>query len=162
MPIYFLVREVIDPANGQRIGALVPAGPADRSSMRELGLRRNVRVRAVLSRPRNARFNRLVHGMGRLLAENIDRFQGKRAHEAIKALQVEAGVCCTLVDFELPGVGTLAFKEPQSLSFDSMSEEIFQDFWRRLCVWLIEKDWPDLSEEKITQMAEFEAFGEMA
>lgn len=162
LPVYFLVREVIDPATGERIGALVPATDADRAAMRERAFRRNAKVRAQLTQPRNERFNRLVHGMGRLLAENLERFRGKQAHDAIKVLQAESGVYCTQTAYELPGLGTLMRSEPQSLSFDSMGEEVFQDFWRQVCSYLIEKDWPDLDEDRLTEMAEFEAFKEAA
>lgn len=43
-----------------------------------------------------------------------------------------------------------------------MGEEVFQDFWRQVCSYLIEKDWPDLDEDRLTEMAEFEAFKEAA
>lgn len=158
LPVYLMVREVIDPATGKRIGALVPATDADRSILREREFKRNVRVRANLTQPRNERFNRLVHGMGKVLAANLDRFRGKQAHDAIKVLQAEADVYCSHTAYELPGLGTLTRSEPQSLSFDSMGEEIFQDFWHQVCAHLIEKDWPTLDEDRLTEMAEFEAF----
>ena len=162
LPVYLVVREVIDPATGKRIGALVPATDADRAAMRDRAFRRNTRVRAQLTQPRNERFNRLVHGMGKLLAANLDRFRGKQAHDAIKALQAEANVYCYQTAYELPGLGTLMRSEPQSLSFDSMGEETFQDFWRQACAYLIERDWPSLDEDRLTEMAEFEAFKETA
>ncbi len=158
LPVYLLVREVIDPATGKRIGALVPSSDADRSILRDRGFKRNVKVRAQLTQPRNERFNRLVHGMGRVLAENLERFRGKQAHDAIKALQAESGVYCTQTAYELPGLGTLMRSEPQSLSFDNLGEDLFQDFWRQVCAYLIETDWPSLDEDRLTEMAEFEAF----
>ena len=63
---------------------------------------------------------------------------------------------------ELVGIGELIIKRPQSLSFDSMSEEVFQDFWQQCCAYLVATDWPTLTEERLTQMADFEAFQEAA
>lgn len=162
LPIYFLVREVIDPATGRRIGALVPASDADRALMRDRSFRRNTKVRAQLTQPRNEKFNRLVHGMGKVLAQNLDRFRGKQAHDAIKALQAESGVYCDRVEYDLGALGKLIRLEPQSLSFDAMGEEAFQDFWRQACAYLVETDWPTLTEDRLTEMAEFEAFKETA
>ena len=102
MPIYFVIREVIDPVTGQRIGAMVPASDADKAMMRERSFRRSTKVRAVLTQPRNERFNRLVHGLGAVLAANLDRFTGKQAHAAVKALQTEALVYCDEEVFDLP------------------------------------------------------------
>ena len=162
MPIYFVVREVIDPATGKRIGALVPASDADKSLMRERGFRKSTKVRAALTQPRNERFNRLVHGLGNVLASNLDRFTGKQAHAAVKALQTEALVYCDVEVFDLPGLGQLTRHIPQSLSFDSMGEDAFQDFWAKCCAYLVATDWPTLTAERLTEMAEFESFKEVA
>lgn len=162
MPIYFVIREVIDPATGKRIGALVPATDSDKSLMRERGFRLSTKVRAALTQPRNERFNRLVHGLGRVLAQNIDRFTGKQSHDALKALQLESGVYCDEEVFDLPGLGRLTRHTPQSLSYDSMGEEIFQDFWAKCCAHLVATDWPTLTEERLTEMAEFDSFKEVA
>ena len=185
--IYFTVREVVDPASGKRIGALVPTTDADRSMMRERAFRRNARVRAALTQPRNEKFNRLVHGLGKVLAQNLDRFTGKQAHAAVKALQLESGVYCVECDIDasplidavlgaaesilgraaasmlrvvLPSIKTVKLMEAQSLSFDSMGEEVFQDFWSKVCAYLVGNDWPTLTEEQITTMVEIEAFKE--
>ncbi len=156
-PIHFVVREVMDPISKQLVGALVPAEEADKSMMRDRGFRRNTRVRAVLTQPRNERFNRLVHGMGKLLASNIDGYQGKLAHQAIKDLQLESEVYCDCEQFDIPGLGRFRRTTPQSLSYDSMDELVFQDFWRQLCEYLVATYWPTLSEDQITKMAEIEA-----
>jgi hypothetical protein len=162
MPIYFIVREVVDPATGKRIGALVPASDADKSLMRERGFRKSTKVRAVLTQPRNERFNGLVHGLGKVLTQNIDRFSSKQSHDAIKALQLESGVYCDEEVFDLPGLGRLTRQTPQSLSYDSMGEDAFQDFWAKCCAYLVATDWPTLTAERLTEMAEFESFKEFA
>lgn len=98
----------------------MPSSDADRSILRERDFRINTKIRADLKQPRNPRFNGLVHGLGRVLSQNIDRFSGKQSHDAIKALQLESGVYCDEESFDIPGLGQLTRKTPRSLSYDSM------------------------------------------
>jgi hypothetical protein len=162
LPVYLTLRKMIDPATGKERAAWVAASDADALLMQERGFRLNAKVRAELKQPRNERFNRLVHGLGRVLAQNLDRFAGKQAHDAVKALQMESGAYCDQERAELAGIGELIIKRPQSLSYDSMGEEVFQDFWRQCCAHLVATDWPTLTEERLTEMAEFESFREAA
>ncbi len=162
MPVYLTLRKMIDPATGKERAAFVAASDADATLMAERGFKLNARVRADLKQPRNERFNRLVHGLGRVLVQNIDRFAGMQAHAAIKELQAESGVYCDREEFDIPGLGRLSRQVPQSLAFDSMGEEAFQDFWRGCCAYLVATDWPTLTEERLTEMAEFETFREVA
>lgn len=157
-PIYLTLRaDLRDPATGSRVAAFVPATDADRSALRERGFRRNQRVRAYLTAPRNERFNRLVHGMGKLIVANIPGYERFTSHEALKQLQTEARAYCDEYRFDVPGLGQLVQWKARSMAFDAMGEETFQDFWRLLCEHLIATYWPNLDEQKITEMAEVEA-----
>ena len=138
MPVYLVLRRLVDPATGREVAAFVPSSDADRSILRERDFRINTKIRADLKQPRNP------------------------SHDAIKALQLESGVYCDEEQFDIPGLGQLTRKTPRSLSYDSMGEEIFQDFWRQCCAYLVLRDWPTLTEERLTEMAEFEAFKEAA
>ncbi|MEE3504857.1 hypothetical protein QN399_01020 [Pseudomonas sp. 10C3] len=162
MPVYLVLRRLVDPVTGKDVAAFVPSSDADRSILRERDFKINTKIRADLKQPRNPKFNNLVHGLGRVLSQNIDRFSGKLSHDAIKLLQTESGVCCDEEVFDIPGLGQLTSKIPQSLSYDSMGEELFQDFWRQCCAYLVLHDWPTLTEERLTEMAEFESFKEAA
>lgn len=162
LPVYLTLRKMIDPATGKERAAFVAASEADAALLVERAFRLNTKVRAELKQPRNERFNRLVHGLGRVLVQNIDRFAGMQAHAAIKELQAESGVYCDREEFDIPGLGRLSRQVPQSLAFDSMGEEAFQDFWRQCCAYLVKTDWPTLTEERLTEMAEFETFREVA
>lgn len=161
-PIELVLRLMNDPVTGKPTAAFVAATDADRSKLRERNLRVNTRVYAHLTHPRNPRFNRLVHGLGHLLGRNLDRFKGKDSHDVIKDLQVESGVCCTRTEIDIPGVGRLVRTEPQSLAFYSMGEDKFKAFWSGVCAYLIANDWPNLTEERLTEMAEIETFKEPA
>jgi len=159
-PVELILRVMNDPATGKATAAFVAASDADRSMLRERGLRLNTRVLAHLTLPRNSRFNRLVHGLGKLLGQHLDRFTGQNSHDVIKGLQVESGVCCTRKEIDIPGLGQLVIKEAQSLSYQSMGEDRFKAFWSGVCAYVIEHDWPTLTEERLTQMAEIDAFKE--
>jgi len=158
LPIELILRVLTDPATGKPTAAFVAATEADRSMLRERGFRLNTRVFAYLTRPRNPRFNRLVHGLGKLLGEHLDRFTGQQSHAVVKALQFESGVCCDKTETEIPGVGTLISKKPQSLSFPNMGEDEFKAFWSGVCAYVIAHDWPNLTPEQLTEMAEVDAF----
>lgn len=158
LPIELILRVLTDPATGKPTAAFVAATEADRSMLRERGFRLNTRVFAYLTRPRNTRFNRLVHGLGKLLGKHLDRFTGKLSHAVIKELQFESGVYCDKTETEIPGVGTLISKKPQSLSYSSMGEDEFKAFWIGVCAYVIAHDWPDLTPERLTEMAEIDAF----
>jgi len=158
MPVYLVLRMMTDPATGQQRAAFVAASDADGSILKERGYKMNTKIRAELKQPRNPRFNGLVHGLGKVLTQNIERFSGMQSHDAIKALQMESGVYCDREEFDIPGLGKLTRAVPQSLSYDSMGEESFQDFWAQCCAYLVATDWPSLTEERLTEMAEFEVF----
>lgn len=161
-PIEMVWRVMTDPVTGKPAMSLVAATDADRDMLRERGFKANTRVFAALTLPRNPKFNRLVHGLGRLLGRNLDRFAGKDSHDVIKSLQVESGVCCTKTHIDVPGVGTLIRIEPQSLSYHSMGDDKFKGFWSGVCAYVIAHDWPTLTEERLTEMAEIDAFKEPA
>jgi hypothetical protein len=159
LPVYLVLRRMIDPATSKERAAWVAAGPSDASILSERGYKLNTKVRAVMTQPRNPKFNSLVHGLGKILAQNIDRFAGKLSHDAIKALQLESGVYCDQESTEVPGLGLLIIKRPQSIAYDSMGDDEFKGFWSQCCAYLVVNDWPTLTEDRLTEMAEFEAFG---
>lgn len=161
-PVELVLRVMHDPVTGAPTAAFVAATDAARSMLRERGFRLNTRVFAYLTLPRNPRFFRLVHGLGQLLGQSLDRFAGKQSHDVIKDLQLESGVCCNRSVIDIPDVGQLIRTEAQSLAFHSMGEDRFKAFWAGVCAHVIKYDWPTLTEERLTEMAEIEAFKETA
>lgn len=75
-------------------GALVPADSYAASRLRARGYRTSDILAADLTKPRNPKFNRLVHRIGQLVVANIDAFRGLDAHSAIKRLQWEGNIAC--------------------------------------------------------------------
>ena len=128
-PIYLVPRKMIDAETGEEMGALVPAHPIDRRLLRERGFRRDVEVRAELKQSRNPAFHRLAHAVGNLLADNVEKFAGKSGHDALKAVQVESGVCCDVLEIDLGPLGKASVNQARSLAFDEMPEDEFREFF---------------------------------
>lgn len=157
MPLYMTVRKLHDPVTGKLVGAFVPNSDADQHYLRERGYKVGEKVRAVLTKPRNEKFNRLVHGMGHLIVENIEGYEGLRAHDAIKKLQSNGKIHCNIETLTFEDLSVQRYV-PKSLSYDSMDEHTFQDFWSQCCKYLIDKHWHNLSEDELTEMIEFQGF----
>jgi hypothetical protein len=151
-PVYMVWRPVVDQETGELIKALVADSSIDRYLCKEREYRVGDQVRCEIKKARNIKFHRLVHGLGRLVSEQIDKFQGLDAHTTIKKLQLDAGVCCTYEYFDIPDLGRVMRSVPESIAFDYMPEERFREFWRGICQHLIEKYWPTLTEEAIEAM----------
>lgn len=134
-------------------GALVPADQYAASVLRERGYAMNDLLSAEITKPRNPRFNRLVHQLGQLVVANIDAFAGLDAHKAIKRLQIEGKVACDEIGILAPGYGMLVQFIPRSLSFESMDEGEYNQAARGISRTIAERYWPDATPEAIEQMA---------
>jgi len=131
-PIYFKVERLVRPDTGELVGALVPRWSADRDQMRARKFVTGAELRAELKRKRNPKFYRLGHALGKLLVKQTDEFSKLNAHTAVKRLQVESGVCCDRVVYELPGGDTFTRTEPWSTGFDEMEEGTWAELWPAL------------------------------
>lgn len=136
-------------------GALVPADKYAASKMRERGYKVNDLVAADIVKPRNPRFNRLVHQMGQLVVANIEAFSGLDAHAAIKRLQIEGRVACDEIGVMVAGYGMVIQFIPRSLSFESMDEGEFKQAARGISRTIAERYWPSCTPEQIEDMAMF-------
>jgi len=164
-PIYLQVARLVDPRTGEEIGALVPANGIDQRLLRERKFTVGKEIRAELKQSRNPAFHRLAHAVGNLLADNVEAFRDLTAHEALKAVQLEAGVCCfereidatpvisavlaaaeavfgagaaKLLRTVLPEVRTVKVKEARSLAFDEMAEDEFRGFFEGITAYIAE------------------------
>lgn len=134
-------------------GALVPADPYAASVFRERGYKLNDLLAADLIKPRNPKFNRLVHQLGQLTVANIDAFSGLDAHTAIKRLQIEGKVSCDEIGVLVQGYGMVIQLIPRSLGYDSMDEGEFLQAARGISRTIAERYWPDVTPEAIEHMA---------
>ena len=109
---------------------------------------------ADLKKPRNPKFNRLVHALGVLCAENIESFDGLDGHEVIKRVQLEGDIGCDTIALNMPGIGPVQYRVPRSLNFADMDEAEFKVIYERFCRYIAKRYWPELSEHQVGQMAE--------
>ncbi len=135
-------------------GCLVPANKWCEDKLRERKYKIGDIVFAVIRKPRNHKFNSLVHaGFARLLIENIEGFKYMTPHQVLKRLQIESGIGCSEIGVDLPGIGPCVQKIPDSLSFESMSQERFSEVFKGFCRYVSEKYWPDMAPENVERLS---------
>ena len=135
-------------------GGLCPADNYASSVLRERGYRVGDLLAAELVKPRNPKFNRLVHRIGQLVVANIESFANLEAHQAIKRLQIEGKVACDEIGISVSNYGMVIQLIPRSLSFESLDEGEYQQAARGICRTIAERYWPELDEDQIAEMAE--------
>lgn len=134
-------------------GALVPADNYAASVLRQRGYHLGDLVAADVVKPRNPKFNRLVHKLGQLVVANIEAFRGMDAHRAIKRLQIEGRIACEEIGVMVANYGMVIQFIPRSLSFESLDEGEYQQAARGISRTIAERYWPDLAPEQIENMA---------
>ena len=134
-------------------GALVPADSISEARLRGRNYAIGDRVFVELKKPRNPGFHRRAHALGMLVTENLDTFESLDAHEALKRLQLEAGVGCDHMQIKLKGEW-VDVRIPQSLSYESMDQARFEEVYEGMCDHLARQYWSDCSMEQIQEMAE--------
>ena len=155
-PIYMEVRQLVDPATGELVGALVPRYACDRRAMRERGYHVGLELRAELKKARNPKFHRLAHAIGALVVDQLPEFENCDAHEAVKRLQRETGVCCESMEIDLGPLGKVPVSLPRSIAFDEMGEDEFQQLVRAIFHLLSSKYWPGMGADAIEQLVQME------
>lgn len=142
-PIYMVVRKLVDPETGEELGALVPANGIDQRLMRERKFHVNREVRAELKQPREVWKHRLMHKIGMLIVDNVEGFEHKDSHDAIKQIQADSGVCCDqetfVIDLGQFGRHEVTRNVPRSMAFDEMPEDEFERLFVGLTAWIGEK-----------------------
>ena len=135
-------------------GCLVPSSEWVHNRLKERKLKVGEVIFCQITKPRNPKFNRLVHGgFAKLLIENIEEFEHMDPHELLKRLQIETGIGCKEIGVIFPGIGPAIYRIPESLSFESMNEERFREVYRGLSRHIAKKYWPDMEPEQIEQMS---------
>lgn len=135
-------------------GGFAPADGYTSKRLRERNYAIGEIVAGQITKPRNPKFWRLAHGLGTLVAENIDSFGGMDAHKVLKRLQREALIECEEFVFKVANCGMVTQYIPRSLSFESMSEEVFSDVYARMCQHIVREYWPSETTDRIAEMAQ--------
>jgi len=157
--IYLTVHKVVIPETGELIGALIPSTKWDSRAMREGKFVNGSEWRGELKCKRNVKFWRLAHVLGYWLADNVEGFEGKPAHEALKSLQEQSGIGCVEEAFTIDmgdlGKYSGVRKVAESLNFEDMDESRFSELWDGgtgeggWLGWLRREKWGLLSAEQI-------------
>jgi hypothetical protein len=170
-PLYFQARKalLIDHKTGEvlpgEVSVLAPLTQWDTRAMRDRGYKVGQTVRGRIERPRNPKFNGLAHALGALIVDHVEGFEGKDAHDALKKVQGDAGICCEestidasplidallvaidqalgagarkIVEAVFEQIRTLTVKVPESIAFDSMPEERFSKLVLEVCQYVRE------------------------
>lgn len=139
----------VDPESG----VLVPCDGLTQRTMRELGYSLGSEQFVEPKNPRSPGHMRLVHVLGNMLAENVDRFEGMDAHSAIKALQAESGVECDTMKVVRDGEEMLVLV-PRSISFSAMSQGRFDKLFDSICDHAARTYWAGLDRATVERMAD--------
>lgn len=135
-------------------GYFAPADSYAASLCRARAYRIGDLLQADISKPRNPKFNRLVHRLGKLVVENVDAFAGLDAHKAIKRLQIEGKVACDEIGIYAPGYGMLIQFIPRSLSYETMDEAEYQQAARGISRTIAERYMQGLTPEVVEELAQ--------
>lgn len=128
-PVYGTIMRVAVLETGEERLAIVASHPIDRQLMKEKKFKEGDDVRMEIKRPRNVKFHRLMHAVGQVMVDNVDGWENLNAHDAVKRLQRESGVCCEEIEIPVPGFGMLMAKQAESLAFDEMEPERFEELF---------------------------------
>lgn len=135
-------------------GSLVPYGQDTVTYLRQRQYHVGDIVSADLRKPRNPKFHGLAHRLGEMLSQNIEDFENLDGHTVLKRLQIEGNIACDDVMIKLSDGNKLAYRVPQSLSFESMDEGQFHKVINDMCKHVSKKYWPSMSAEQIEQLSE--------
>lgn len=133
-------------------GRFEPADEISRDVCRKRKYRRGDVVSAEIRKPRDYGQWKRAHKLGQLLAENLDDFTGWDCHRVLKRLQIETGIGCEEYPIK-SDYGMLMHRVPRSLNFSDMDEGEFQELYAGFCQHVIDRYWPELTQDEIEEMA---------
>ncbi len=144
----------------QADGSFRCADQYSRDLMHRAKLQRGQLVRFSVQKPRDYTQWKKAHALGTLLVQSLEdfaEFMGEKgkpdAHGALKKLQRLSGVECEDSEIQLPGLGKVIIRQPNSLAFEEMEETRFQAAYAGFCDHLVKTWWGDLDQADIEHMA---------
>jgi predicted aconitase len=135
-------------------GGLVPAYGYVAEEIRRRGYKIGDEVMVEIYEARNPRFHRLGHMIGKLCVEQIPGFEMLDAHDALKRLQLEAGIECEESLVKAPDGKFYLMKSARSIAFDKMDEQTFQDFMRKICEHIAVRYLDSMDAENVEKILE--------
>ena len=134
-------------------GALVPADEHASKALRDRDYDVGDVVFAEIRKPRNPKYHRLAHALGKMVADNVDDFEGMPAHRVLKRLQLECGAGCDEIAYRIAGQMVVQ-RLPKSLSSESMDQDDFSEFYRQICHHVGKTYFAGLDAEQVAEMVE--------
>lgn len=134
-------------------GALVPADDHARKVLRDRNYDFGDIVFAEIRKPRNPKYHRLAHALGKMVADNVDDFEGMPAHRVLKRLQLECGAGCDEIGYRIAGQMVVQ-RLPKSISFESMDQDAFAEFYRQICHHIGKTYFGGMTAEQVAEMVE--------
>ena len=152
-PVYLRMEKLVRPETGELVKAFVAMTGWDRIAFKERKYHVGTEVRAELKKPRDLSQHRRSHAIAKLVFENFEDFP-EDAHDCLKQLQRESGVFCDISEYTSVDGVKFEVKEARSLSFDSMEQGEFEQFYKGICRHICDRYWPHMEPEQIEAMAE--------
>ena len=134
----------------KRLAGLYPVDATGEAAVRRFGLGELISVQ--VTRPRNAQFHRKFFAMLKIILDNQEYY--KSIDDLLDICKLRTG------HFRTVQTKDGDVRIPKSISFASMDETAFADFYDRACGWVISEVIPglqrgDLDEEVAAQLMEF-------
>lgn len=135
----------------KKLSALYPANETAEALMRRL--KQNEMVSVDVSRPRNVKFNAKLFAMLQIILQNQEAY--KSIDDLLEICKLRIGHCRTVAtkhgDVQIPN----------SISFASMDEDSFAEFYDRACGWVITEVIPGLERAGLDEAVaeELRGFG---
>ncbi len=138
-----------------RVGHLVPADSFAVDALHVLDMATDEHIQIQIHKIRNKGTWKHVHNIAKLCIEHIDDFSNyHRSHDVLKRLQFEGNIACDELAATLDEeVGLKIYRVPRSLSFESMSDDEFEEVFLAMKKHICEHYWKDMTPEGIDEMA---------
>lgn len=172
--VYGTLERVAVLSTGEERLGILASHPIDRALMKERGYKEGDELRLEIKHARNAKFHRLLHAVGQVMVDNVDGWEHLNAHDAVKRLQLESDTCCETVEMGassviqallaacesvlgqgaakmlaavLPEIKTIPVRVAESLAFDEMTPERFDQLFKGVTKHIDDNYSPDFTSD---------------
>lgn len=140
----YLYCRVTDTAQGR---ALIPSDRKSEELLSQVKPGRTVLVKTKSAR--NPKQHRLLWALAAKIAENSDRFED--AEHVVHELKINTGHVSRR-QIRVPGLGIVFQEWPKSISYESMPQEEFAEWWQlKVLPYVSEHIWPNIASHEVRQ-----------
>lgn len=137
----YLYCRVVETSKGR---ALVPDDRKSADLLSQVKIGRPVMVKTKTAR--NPKQHRLLWALASKIAENVERFQD--AEHVVHELKIQTGHV-ERRQINVPGIGLVFQEWPKSIAYESMPQEEFAVWFKRVLDYVAKSIWPGLSTHEI-------------